>query len=265
MGSTTQTGQEVIASNDFTALLPKLAVTWHWHPDRMLYGSVSRAHRSGGFNGVSAPTDEYAYDEENSTHREIGIKTTWLDNCLVLNIASFYINITDEQIPQVNSENIQSCQTNAGESHRAEADFRYKPLPNWELIGGYGVLEAKYDKYEDKVAGIDYQGNDVIGSPKYNYNIGIQYRCPITRQWDIHGRIDFEKTGPRFWDDANTYELDPYEVVNIRLNVERDPFNITLWAKNLFDKEYLAFEKLGSGLAEDGPPLTLGLTIAARY
>jgi iron complex outermembrane receptor protein len=266
-GATVAVGTSRACSNDFTALLPKFAATWHWSRDHMTYVSVARAHRSGGFNDSAAPAGDYAYDEEHSWHYEAGVKSTWLDNRLVMNVAVFYIDLEDEQVALFNAATNKPYLKNAGESHRlgVETEVRFRPLAGLDLIAGCGWIEAQYDKYRDTAAGVDYKGNHVVGVPEYTYHVGLQYRHALTGPWSLFGRMDLEGVGARYWDDGNSVRHAPYELVHLRLGIEGEHADLHFWVKNLFDKEYQAFENTAAGLTQDGPPLTLGLSLTARY
>ena len=71
--------------------------------------------------------------------------------------------------------------------------------------------------------------------------------------------------GNRYFDDANSVEGDPYELVNLKLGLEGESLDAYLWAKNLMDKHYVMFENVKKGIAEDGEPLTMGLTVLYRF
>ncbi|MDL1962658.1 MAG: hypothetical protein LWX01_13400, partial [Deltaproteobacteria bacterium] len=63
-------------------------------------------------------------------------------------------------------------------------------------------------------------------------------------------------------------EAPPYPD-NARLGYEKEGFEIYLWAKNLFDEEYVtrAFEiaELGGYFGRAGDPQTFGITLTARF
>lgn len=72
-----------------------------WLPtdDVMVYGSVTRGFKSGGFFGGFAfsPEELAPYEEETVTAWEVGFKSTWRDQTLRLNGAAFYYDYRDVQ------------------------------------------------------------------------------------------------------------------------------------------------------------------------
>lgn len=269
----TPTGQATVekgnmsSSNDFSALTPKFSIGWHVTDANMVYGTVAAAHRSGGFNGFQAPEGEEAFDEESSWLYEVGSKNMLLDNRLTLNLALFYISIEDEQLGVFNEKNMQSYVTNAGRSHRqgVEAEARYMVLPGLELSGTFAYLDARYDQYEDEVAGTDYKDNHVFCVPEYTYSLAAQYRLPLSDELDLFFRGDMNGVGTRYFDDANDVRSEPYELVNFRAGVEWKGLDVYFWLKNTFDAEYVSFENTKMGIAEYGEPRTLGMTVSYRF
>lgn len=254
------------ASNDFDALVPKVSLAWHVTRDHMVYATFSGGHRSGGFNKI-ASADRSAYDEETSLLWEVGAKLNLLNNKMCLSLAGFYMDLEDEQISMFDTTLNTPYIVNAGESHRlgVEAEIRYTPLPGLDLNAGFTVMEAEYDEYADAALGTDYAGNQVFSVPEYTVNMGVQYRRPLWRQWDFLGRVDFSGYGKRYFDDANTVEEKPYGLINAKAGIEGEHLDIYLWSDNLLDRHYVLFENTAKGFAEDGEPMTVGLTISYRF
>jgi iron complex outermembrane receptor protein len=263
-GAATTTASDTM-DNDFNALLPKISLAYHPIPEQMLYATFSGAHRSGGFN--TSATGGEPYDEEYSWVYEIGSKSSFLNNRLTLNLSGFYTDIKDEQVTLFDPTENQSYVENAGESHRLgfEAEAKYALFRGLDLITGFTCLEAKYDKYVDPASGVDYKDNTVLGVPDYAYNIAVQYRRPLWDRWAFFGRADLSGIGTRYFDDANTVKDDPYELVNLKLGVEGEHLDCYLWAKNLLDRHYVLFENVKKGIAEDGEPMTIGVSLNYRF
>jgi len=95
-----------------------------------------------------------------------------------------------------------------------------------------GVNITKFDEYKDPFTGIDYEGNYNLYTPKYNFNLGAQYRGKS----GFYGRVDLNGTGKTYYDIENTRSKDSYMIVNTKLGYETSNFDIYVYAKNLFDK-----------------------------
>ena len=59
-------------------------------------------------------------------------------------------------------------------------------------------------------------------------------------------------SGPRYFDDANTVKEGAYELMDIKFGIEGEQLDLYLWSKNLFDREYVIFENVAKGIAQDG-------------
>lgn len=254
------------ASEDFDALIPKAGLAWHFTDSHMVYANFSGGHRSGGFNKLS-PEGGTAYDDETSWLYEIGGRLEFFNGRLALDLSGFYMDIEDEQIALFDTDLNTSYISNAGESHRLglEAEARLTPVTGFDLSAGLTVLEAEYDKYADPVLGTDYAGNQVFNVPKISGNVGMQYRHMLTRNWSFFGRMDIVGYGSRYLDDGNTVKEDPYALVHAKAGLETEKVDIYLWGRNLLDREYIVFENTAKGIAEDGEPLTVGVTLSYRF
>jgi len=254
------------ASEDFDALIPKASLVWHFTDSHMAYTTFSGGHRSGGFNKL-APAGGTAYDDETSWLYEIGGRLEFFNGRLGFDLSGFYMDIEDEQIALFDTDLNTAYISNAGESHRLglEAEARLTPVTGLDLSAGLSVLEAEYDKYADPAKGKDYAGNQVFNVPEVSGNIGVQYRHMLTGNWSFFGRLDIVGYGKRYLDDANLVEEDPYALVHAKVGLEAENVDIYLWGRNLLDREYIVFENTAKGIAEDGEPLTVGVTLSYRF
>ncbi|WP_291325499.1 TonB-dependent receptor [Desulfovibrio sp. UCD-KL4C] len=254
------------ASNSFSKLLPKVSLAWHVTKDRTLYGTVSRASRSGGFNDASAPADHQSYDEEDSWLYEVGLKSSLFDNRLNLNLSGFYTSIDDEQLSLFQADSMQSYTANAGSSHRlgVEVESKFMVMPGLNFSGSFTWMQAEFDKYSPST-GVDYKGNRVFGVPDYTYTLAADYRRNLAGEWGVFSRIDLLGIGSRFFDDGNTVKENPYELVNLKVGVEGKHLDVYLWSKNILDRQYVMMENTAAGVAEDGAPRTFGISIDYRF
>jgi iron complex outermembrane receptor protein len=252
--------------------LPKLSVDYTFWPGLVTYASVSRGYKSGGFNTI-APEGHLSYDPEYTTNYEAGLKSVWAEGRLLVNLALFHIDWTDQQIEQ--QAYPQAITKNAGESTSQgfEIEMVAKPLYGLELSGGFGYVRATFDDYTDdvldtttgeKIGTVDYSGNDIPNVPEYTFNLAMQYRSPQ----GLFARVTLYGVGPIYWDSANTHKQDAYEIVDARLGWEWEHLQVYLWGKNIFDKTYAtrAFEMDdGVWYGRAGDPATFGITLQGRF
>ena len=258
---------------DFDAWLPKFALFYKWTPHFMIYASIARGYKSGGFNTVSAFAGE-PFDSEYTWNYELGIKSSWLDNRLFVNLAGFYIDWTDQQVEQQLYPEFIIKNAAESTSKGFEIEVIARPITGLELIGGFGYTDAKFDNYTDdvldpmtgaKIGEVSYNGKRVPNVPKYTYNLTAQYRFTN----GLFSRVELLGVSDFYYDSANTEKQGAYQLVNACLGYEREHFEVYLWAKNLFDEVYVtrAFEMPGLGgyFGRAGDPRTFGFTLAARF
>src|SRR5690606_24287728 len=87
------------ASESWDHLSYMASLSWDVTDDVMLYGTISEAYKTGGFNGEpqTAADAVIPYDEETAMNYEIGMKSQWFDR-LRLNVSVFYVEYDDQQV-----------------------------------------------------------------------------------------------------------------------------------------------------------------------
>ena len=264
---------------DNTELLSKVAVSYDVTPNIMPYASVSRGYLSGGFAYATAQNaDSFVYDPEYTMNYEVGLKTSWLGERLMANVAIFRVNMTDRQVYQQvpGAPATVRVVENVSEAHSQGVEFelRARPAAGLELMVGFGVLEAEIDNWKDtqtnastgQTETVDYGGKTLPNVPSYTYNIGVMYRH-VT---GVFGRADLNGVGEIYNNAANSENLkaDSYELVNLAVGYEAEALMVSLWSRNLFDQEY--YERLnewtGVGvMGIDGAPRSVGVTVTYRF
>ena len=158
-----------------------------------------------------------------------------------------------------------------------EVEVMARPATGLELTAGFGYTDVEFDDFKDsifdldptsptygqKIGEIDYSDKKNAFVPEYTYNLGIQYRTMN----GFFGRVDLLGVGDAYFDFANTEKQGAYELVNARLGYEREYFEVYLWAKNLFDREYITatFGSPGNFVGRAGDPQTFGISLSARF
>lgn len=236
--------KQIDESKDFTATSPKIGLEYKINKGIMTFATIAQGYRAGGFNkSLSAEDANLIYDKEFLTSYEIGVKSLLFDSKLLFNANIYYMDIEDMQVTEVISPKTEIV-TNAGEAHSQgiEIEAKYQLNNSLEVFASAGCNETKYDKYTDnifdmmgnKTGTADYKGKINPYSPKYNYSIGVQYR----NEHGCYARVDMNGYGKIYFDKANKYKRDAYEIVNTKIGYEADKYDLYLYAKNLFDTEY---------------------------
>ncbi|MEM8829879.1 MAG: TonB-dependent receptor [Cyanobacteria bacterium P01_G01_bin.19] len=250
---------------DDDIILPRFVAQYRFSPSAMVYGSIARGYKPGGVNYFATTEDVLTFDTETSTNYEIGLKSSFLDNRIQLNLAGFYSPVSDFQLISFNSEILRSTVENADADIAGfEVELRASPFEGFEAIAGFGYVDATFDEFSDPNDNTQINGNNLPYVPDYTYNLALQYRFPQ----GIFARAELQGFGTAFFDNPNEYQQDAYALFNARIGYERDNYGIFFYADNIFDTEYLTtafnFGSLGE-IASFGAPATYGVRVRTKF
>jgi iron complex outermembrane receptor protein len=139
----------------FSNVSPRLGVDFHLTDRIMTYLSYSKGFKSGGFdmrgNAAVYPQTKNGYDSETADSYEAGIKSTLLDNTLLLNLTVFYDPYKNAQIGVqqfVGAANVTAI-LNAGKQMNRGVEFesQWKPVRGLNLGLNVGYLDSYYQDY----------------------------------------------------------------------------------------------------------------------
>lgn len=264
-------GTVVDASESFSNVSPQLALAYRVQPDQLLYATVGRGYKAGGFNPAS-PEGTETYGEELTWHVEGGVKTGWVNNRLSANLAVFYIDWDDLQFNVPNpAVPAQFYVSNVGGavSKGVELEIAARAAPGLDLFTALGYTHARFAE-GSRSGGIDVEGNTIPNTPDHTFSFGAQYRRELGSA-TIVGRAEAVFYGALQYDDLNSLRQDAYSLVNFRLGVSGRFLLGELLVRNAFDTRYIPFAFpyptfAPSGfVGEMGAPRTVSLSAGFRF
>jgi len=245
--------------SSYSEVSPKIGLKYNLNKNNMFYTTISKGYKPGGFYTPTPAPYSKKYDKETLWSYEIGSKSNLLDNRLILNTSIYYMKIDDMQvINNVNAAFAYMSNAAKATSKGFEFDLNYKATNTLELFTSFGYNDTKFDEFKDGVG--DYKDNYNPFAPKYNYNLGVQYRGNN----GYYLRADLNGYGKMYFDKANKYEKKAYNLVNAKLGYEQDNLDIYLYAKNLFDKNYDS-EGVYGYYTIYSQPREIGVQLAYRF
>lgn len=263
-------GQNYSKDIEHDQILPKIALSYDVNENAMIYGSVSKGVLAGGYNyGFAVDSETLTFGPETTWNYELGVKTDWMDRTLQINVAAFYIAISDKQVSEFLAGPAVRSVTNAAKasSRGFELAVDYRPAEGWLLFGNGGYTDARIDEWvSDEMGGgtYDYKDKKLPTAPEYTFNLGAEY----AHETGWFGRFDLLGVG-RFYSDAkNDVDVDPYEIVNVRLGRRMDSWEVSAWCKNLLNRHYHLNRSPyigGEIVASDGEPRSIGMTVTYRF
>lgn len=178
--------------NDFS---PAFTLRWYPTDDAMLYGSVRRGFKGGGFDlqlnaDQAAAEDNFQFEEEEVTAFEIGGKLSVLQRTAELNFAVFRNEFDDLQVSTITPPALTFNVGNAASAitQGVEIDGRWRVSDRLTLTGRLAYLNAEFDDYPDApcyfgqtaadgcVGGVqDLGGRDLQFAPDWAATINGEY------------------------------------------------------------------------------------------
>ncbi len=241
---------------------PKFTLDYTFTPQVMGYATVAKGFRPGGFNLYGAQTGYETYDNEELWSYEVGVKTRFFDNRLLLNGGLFYMNINKMQVTEwVLTPTPANYITNAAtaKSYGIDLEILAKITSQFTVTASFGYTNVEFDKFQDAMG--DYSGNKTPNAPDYTFSIGGQYRTGN----GFYAGVDMVGYGRMYLESANMYSRDAYQLINARLGYETDKWDIYLYGKNIFDEDY-TITGLGNGFFKIySNPGEIGLKFTYRF
>ncbi len=270
------------ADESWDHLSYRASLTYSMSDTVLLYGTISEAYKTGGFNGEPQTAADAAipYDEETALNYELGIKSEWASR-FRLNATVFYVEYDDQQINVFRlSESGYSTQAidNAAKSDvlGLEVDYLWQVTDNFRISGNFAKLDAELKDTQLRLEPgplNDVSGNrpnnvpDWTGTMVAEYFIGLGNGSQIGLRADWRGRSsiyndvlnspEFERPGTNIFSArAAWYSSD-------------DRWEVALYGKNLTEEaDVLNIGPLSPFVTDNpvqfGPPRTYGMTVSYR-
>lgn len=238
----------------FDNLAPRFNVTYRISEDAQVYAGYSQGWKAGSFDprgaNLETPQAAQGFDEETLDSYEIGLKADWLDGRLRTNVAVFYSEYDDMQIPGsvgvdtdgdgVNDDFVGTV-TNAGNSEISGIELEGSWLLTERLTAqfAYSYLDAEIKEWV--VNGVDISNDrEIQNTPENMSFLGLSYVADLmggtlnlNANWSWKDDIQqFEFASPDI--DQDSYSL--YNASAVWLSPQGH-WSLGLHGKNLGDEE----------------------------
>jgi iron complex outermembrane receptor protein len=255
----------------FSEAQPKATIAYKLTPEVLAYVTYGRGFRTGGFNPAT-PLTIRLYQNETSSNYEGGIKTTLLDNRLVLNAAGFHTEFNNQQFffSQATSAGIYRAIINIPKTHvnGAELEAQARAAPWLRLLASIGYNRTSIADFVDPT----YNGKRTPQVYGFTGNLSAEASHAVGRRLQVTARLDYEHRGDVFWDLANDLRTPPKDFLNARLALERadGAWSLAVYSRNLTNERTPA----AVGANAFGPGMTLrsaneprqsGVELQARF
>jgi len=266
------TNYTVNESQTWESWSPKAGVDYTYENGALVYGSVSRGFKSGGFNMVA---EDAEFDEEIVWAYELGAKLDSFDEKLRTNIALFYYDYQDLQVQNFIVPG-QTIVENAADATIQGFEIENEWMPTYNLLFelNYAFLDATYDKYTPTTG--DASGDRMISSPRHKLNLAVQTFTDLSKG-TLSYRAEYAWQDEQFFTapNQNVSYQGAYALLNLRAIFESqdEKWNVQAYVENLTNKaysmssrEFPAGAPTSIGITKDiNPPRTVGMKVVYNF
>jgi iron complex outermembrane receptor protein len=257
-------------------------LTYRFREDTHAYWKYTRGWKGGHYNATSSLTKGVtSADPETIDAFETGLRGSWLEGRLGLDLAFFYYNYdnyqlftianTFGQLPEFVILNAKSA-----EVYGAELDLQARPFAGSFVNVRFSWLESQFldfvqiqeipdtDNKTGQFIGIipielQFTGNRLLNSPRFKVSLTAEQTVPLGRYGSVTARYDGAWTDTTFFDATegrgipnqagqqflpdNTIGQKPFWIHNVRVGYRPPIGNVEIagWVRNLTDEVYKTF------------------------
>ena len=241
----------------------KIALDFRLAKNKMLYSTISRGYKAGGFNADSAlPRIGREFETETQWNYEAGLKGLWLEEKLTIQVAAFYQDRKNIQTKQslvrsnatglpLNAINPCPCSFtdftgNAAEgiNYGVEFQAQYRASDWFMLYSNIGLLQTEYKNFKsfthfeadtDSIPPVPYDlsGRGQAHAPEHQLTLGT--RVFIGEALTVN--LEVESKGEFYFSDRHNEKSESYELLNLRATYQLNNWRLHLYAHNLTDEK----------------------------
>jgi len=270
---------------------PKVQIDYHVNPDVMVYTTAAKGFRPGGLVpsvpaalcGTQLPPgvtvdQTRQFKSDSLWNYEVGMKSAWFDHRLTLDVAAFYIDWKNiQQLILLGCGFQYRANAGAATSKGGEMELNARPLEPLQVSLGVGYQNAKITR-----TGADspqQPGAPVFEVPDVTANVAATWTQTVWGSDRIVPEIDYAYVGRSFSannitgaNDFTTRERPGYAVLNARIALNHNDWEIALVGKNLTnqhanlaDSRSIGAETAGRPRLVTNQPETIGLEVRTHF
>lgn len=268
LGTVTQNPQ---TSADETGQTYKGVLSYELTEDLLLYGQWAQGFRFGQAQvqtlsctneGITVPD----IDSDRSETLELGMKSSWLDNRVVLNAAIYQTDWEDIPV-SVTTGCLRTVNAGKAQSKGVEVELSARVTDNLKL----DISASTVDATLEETSSIGNKDDDLPGSADYNASMGIEYSYTVAG-YPSFARLDYAYVGEYY---NNVQKIGTsagdFSQLHLKVGAQIGQLNVDLFVNNLTNEDGLTWvESLVSTLSTSNRayrirPRTIGMNIGYRF
>jgi iron complex outermembrane receptor protein len=252
-------GHNVAGSRTENQFTPLVTLQWDFSDSTMLYASMTRGYKAGGFDARANNPFSFEFGEETATSWEFGSKSRLLDGAVELNTALFFTDYDNLQIGQfdgalgINVGNVKNT-----EIMGLELDGRWAATENLVVGFAYSWLDFEYTDFNNGncwsrqvpdgavVNGIplcNFTGMTGNYAPKNSLSLTFDHEYPLAGDMRLVSSlmINYRASQNIHTNLDPLYNIASNTRTNLRIGLEGDRWQVGFIGKNLTDKAVLTY------------------------
>ena len=234
--------EQVTFSPNYSLWGGKVSLEYMIYENTLAYVSVSRGYKAGGFNtDGTLDADLREFGEEYLIEYELGLKARLNNGRSALQIALFHDDRRDQQVkssllrprPDGSTDFVDFLGNAARGTNRGiEVDVNWGISDTLRMTATAGWLVARFDSFINEF-GEDLGGRDQAHAPGYMFNVSLHYeQGPWAASVSTNGKDEF------FFSDRHAVKSGSFTLYNASFGYETPGWKLTLWGRNLTNKDY---------------------------
>jgi outer membrane receptor protein involved in Fe transport len=275
-------------SHDFAAhaendKAPRFTAKYQIDPQQLVYASAAKGFRIGGTNAYVPPqcgpalaelgiTNGKQFQSDSLWSYELGLKSTWDSGRVNSRVAVYDIEWKNTQhVVVLPCE--WSIVANVGSTSSKGFEFEIDAVPidhlNVNLSTGFEDAKVTHGSQESETV----SGQPLQNTPRWTAAVTMQYTVPFAqREGFIMGQYTYTDDRISYNNTPLGLELPAYGLVNVRAGVNQGPWQLALFAHNLFNTLGVTGDLLPDGAQlPDRPrlfvtrPRTVGIQMRRQF
>ncbi len=257
------------ASNSWSDWSPRFVVDYHVSDDTMVFASLAKGYKAGGYNAFSPGAH---FDNEDVWNVEAGVKRSLADGRLQFEASAYHYRYDNRQAIWLDTTTaVPRYVINVSDLAAWGAEFsaRWQPTAALSLDANAAWIDATYDEYVTP-DGIDL-GGEPTGEPWFSASVGGSYLWDLAASGSLRLSVRHAYRGASRCNDASGTQgtcgrYAAFQIggasnrtdVQLQWRSPQDHWSVAAYANNLFDNRYV------TGLQQYGTTVfgTVGATVS---
>ncbi len=285
---------------DSSYFTPRVTGTYRFADDSIVYANVAKGVKSGGLNGNTPFVGQRTWQREENWTVELGTKNEFLGRRLRLNAALYASDWKDIQTNAVrlNADGtsptgfaiVPTVVGNLGDVEVRGVEVALDWAATDALSAGIAAAYtrsryksgARSQRFElaflcDNVicpSSGDISGKQLERVPQFDANAYLRYGRALREELSFFVRADVQYQTKQYLEEMNIGWVPERTLVDTAAGLSWRRFDVQLWARNLFDEQYVtsSLALVGTGGARTmqyapflGEQRTVGITVSAKF